>query len=128
ARALEEGQGDVFPGYTIADWLAMAKRCMAVGNNGRIHFDYDMKIADPIVEQADQPVVDLWPAIAALKDVPVALLRGELSDVLAPEVHQRMRAMLPRAEAVTVPGVGHAPMLDEVEAVAAIDRLLAQVA
>ncbi|MFM5885096.1 MAG: alpha/beta fold hydrolase [Novosphingobium sp.] len=128
ARALEETQGDVFAHYRLPDWLAMAKRCMAVGGNGRIHFDYDMKIAEPIVDAPpDQPAVDLWPAIAALGDVPTLLLRGENSDVLAPAVHQRMAGMLGRGEAVTVPGVGHAPMLDEPEAAAAIDRLLARV-
>ncbi|MFC0590523.1 alpha/beta fold hydrolase [Novosphingobium aquiterrae] len=128
ARALEEAQGDVFPDYDLPKWLAMAKRCMAVGGNGRIHFDYDMKIAEPIVDAPlDQPAVDMWPAIAALKDVPTLLLRGERSDVLAPSVHQRMAGLLDRGEAVTVPGVGHAPMLEEPEAMAAIDRLLARV-
>jgi pimeloyl-ACP methyl ester carboxylesterase len=127
ARALEETQGPAFPGYAIADWLAMAKRCMVLGSNERIHFDYDMKIAEPFAEPQGVAGVDLWPGIAALKDVPSLLLRGELSDVLAADVHARMAAMLPLAEAVTVPGVGHAPMLDEPEAVAGIDRLLARV-
>ena len=54
------------------------------------------------------------------------LLRGELSDVLSDKVHRRMTKVLPEAEAITVPGVGHAPMLDEPEAVAALDRLLAR--
>ena len=58
----------------------------------------------------------------------MALLRGELSDVLSPEVFARMARALPQAEAATVPGVGHAPMLDEAAAVSAIDRLLARVA
>lgn len=127
ARALEETQGPAFPGYAIADWLAMAKRCMVLGSNERIHFDYDMKIAEPFAQPQGVTGVDLWPGIAALKDVPSLLLRGELSDVLAGDVHARMAAMLPLAEAVTVPGVGHAPMLDEPEAVAGIDRLLARV-
>jgi pimeloyl-ACP methyl ester carboxylesterase len=34
---------------------------------------------------------------------------------------------LPNAELVTVPGIGHAPILDEPEAVAGIDRLLQRV-
>ncbi|MDE2436674.1 MAG: alpha/beta hydrolase [Sphingomonadales bacterium] len=127
ARALEESQTVAFPHYAIAEWLEMAKRCMAVGSNGRIHFDYDMKIAEPFAEPQGVSRVDLWPAITAIKDKPVLLLRGELSDVLAPAVHRRMAGMLPDADAVTVPGVGHAPMLDEPEAIAAIDRLLARV-
>jgi len=127
ARALEESQAGAFPHYQIADWLAMAKRCMVLGGNGRIHFDYDMKIAEPFAEPQGVTGVDMWPSIAGLKGKPVLLLRGELSDVLTAEVHARMAQMLPDAEAVTVAGVGHAPMLDEPEAVAAIDRLLARV-
>ena len=38
-----------------------------------------------------------------------------------------MASEIPDVEVVTVPGVGHAPDLDEPEAVAAIDRLLGRV-
>ncbi len=126
ARALEETQANAFPGYEITDWLAMAKRCMVVGSNGRIVFDYDMKIAEPLAQPGGEAGVDLWPALDGLTGKPVLLLRGELSDVLSDKVHRRMAKVLPEAEAVTVPGVGHAPMLDEPEAVAALDRLLAR--
>jgi len=127
ARALQEGQGDVFPDYQVADWLAMAKRCMVVGGNGRIVFDYDMKIAEPFSQPGGEAGVDLWPAFAALDGRPVTLLRGELSDILSPETLAKMAGLLSDCEAVTVPRVGHAPMLDEPAAVAAIDRLLARV-
>ncbi|MFM5922693.1 MAG: alpha/beta fold hydrolase [Novosphingobium sp.] len=127
ARALEEGQTGVCPDYAIADWLAMAKRCMVVGGNGRIVFDYDMKIAEPIAQAEGAAPVDMWPAFRALAGRPVLLLRGELSDVLAPGTFERMADALPDCDAVTVPHIGHAPMLDEPEAAAAIDRLLARV-
>ncbi|NCU12619.1 MAG: alpha/beta hydrolase [Sphingomonadaceae bacterium] len=127
ARALQEGQGDLFPDYEVADWLAMAKRCMVVGGNGRIVFDYDMKIAEPFSQPGGEAGVDLWPAFAALDGRPVTLLRGELSDILSPETLVKMAGMLSDCEAVTVPRVGHAPMLDEPAAMAAIDRLLARV-
>jgi pimeloyl-ACP methyl ester carboxylesterase len=127
ARALQETQRGAFPGYSITDWIAMAKRCMALGGNGRIHFDYDMKIAEPFAQPGGEAGADLWPAIAALRDKPVALVRGELSDILSARTLKRMTGMLDQGEAVTVKGVGHAPMLDEPEAMAAIDRLLARV-
>lgn len=125
ARALGELQGETFPDYGIGEWLATAKRCMTVTGNGRIHFDYDMKIAEPLGETPVE--VNLWPALAALEGRPVLLLRGELSDVLAERTLERMAEVLPEAEAVTVPRVGHAPALDEPVAVAALDRLLARV-
>ncbi len=127
ARSLEEAQGPVFPDYDIADWLAVAKRCMVVGGNGRIVFDYDMKIAEPFNQPGGEAGVDLWPAFAALDGRPVLLLRGALSDILSAENHRKMAGKLGDCEAVTVPRVGHAPMLDEPEAIAAIDRLLARV-
>ncbi len=127
ARALEEGQGPVFPNYAIADWLAMAKRCMVVGGNGRIVFDYDMKIAEPFGQPGGEAGVDLWPAFQALDGRPVTVLRGELSDILSPAILKKMAKSLKDCDAVTVPQVGHAPMLDEPAAIAAIDRLLARV-
>lgn len=126
ARALEETQGTAFPDFTVTDWLAMAKRCMAVGQNGRIHFDYDMKIAEPFAAPQGAVPPDLWAAIDSLKGKPALLLRGELSDVLSPDTHRRMAERLTGAEALVVPRVGHAPTLDEPVAAAAIDRLLAR--
>jgi len=128
ARALAESQGPTFPDASITDWLAMAKRCMVVGSNGRIHFDYDMKIAEPFAQADGASEVDMWPAFQALAGQPVALLRGALSDVLTTATFKKMAKLLPEAEAVTVPKVGHAPMLSEPAAVAAIDQLLARIA
>jgi pimeloyl-ACP methyl ester carboxylesterase len=129
ARAIEELQADAFPDFEIADWLTTAKRCMVLGSNGRIVFDYDMKIAEPFAQPGSEAGADLWPAFGALKGRPVTLLRGELSDILSAATLARMANALPEAEAeaVTVPRVGHAPTLAEPAAVAAIDRLLARV-
>ncbi len=128
ARALEESQKIAFPDYEISDWLVMAKKVMVVGGNGRIHFDYDMKIAEPFARPGGEAGVDMWPALDALKHCPALLLRGELSDVLSAATHTRMAQALPESEAVVIPRVGHAPTLDEPDAQAAILRLLARIA
>ena len=128
ARALEEAQSAIFPEFGIADWLRMSKRVMTLGQNGRIVFDYDMKIAEPFQKPGGEAGVDLWPAFEALADVPLLCLRGELSDLFSPAVMVRMGESAKQAELVTIPQVGHAPTLDEPEAVAAIDRLLARIA
>ena len=127
ARAVEETQGLAFPDYQASDWLAMAKRVMVLGGNGRIVFDYDMKIADAFGAPRSEPAPDLWPALLALHGKPVTLLRGELSDLLTEEALQQMAQRLPGTDAVTVARVGHAPMLDEPASVAALDRLLARI-
>jgi len=126
AQAIQEAQAAAFPDYQIAEWLAMAKRCMVVGGNGRIVFDYDMKIAEPLALSGGDTGMELWTAFEALKECPVTSLRGELSDLFTASTQARMAALHPDLEAVIVPRVGHAPMLDEPQASAAIDRLLAR--
>jgi pimeloyl-ACP methyl ester carboxylesterase len=127
ARALEETQGVAFPNFAMADWLAMAKRVMTMGQNGRVVFDYDMKIAEPFEQRGGEtPAPDMWPAFAALGPVPLLSLRGDLSDILSAATHAEMQQRL-QGDFVTLAGVGHAPTLDEPESRAAIDRLLARV-
>jgi pimeloyl-ACP methyl ester carboxylesterase len=126
ARALQEVHSAAHPGFAIEDWLAMAKRCMVVQQNGRIAFDYDMAIADPFREADGAVPPDLWPAFEALAGAPLLIVRGGKSDLLSPETLAEMLRRHPDAETVTIPEVGHAPTLDEPEAVAAIERLLAR--
>lgn len=125
ARALQETQGAIYPHYDIADWLRTAKRTMALGAGGRIAFDYDMKIAEPFAEaEGETAAVDLWPFFRAIGGRPLLVLRGETSDILSAQTAARMMAEAPEAELVTIADIGHAPTLDEPEALAAIDRLL----
>jgi len=126
ARALEETHGANFPDWGLEDWLAMAKRSLTLSSNGRVVFDYDMKIAEPFkaIDFDNQP--DLWPGYRALAGKPVAVVRGELSDLFSDATFERMGKEIEGVDLVTVPRVGHAPLLTEPEAVAAIDRLLAR--
>jgi pimeloyl-ACP methyl ester carboxylesterase len=137
ARSLEEVHGDSHPSFDTNDWIRMAKRSMTLCNNGRIAFDYDMKIAEPFNTPAAPGAddgndggdgeVDMWPALRALAGRPVLVLRGELSDILSAETMARMEREVDGLEAVTVPRTGHAPTLEEPAARAAIARLLARV-
>lgn len=128
ARALAEANGDVYPGYQIADWLVMAKRLYRLTASGRIVLDYDPKIAEPLKVPGNEAGPDMWRALERMAGAPVAVIRAERSDILSPAVAEQMVARLGDAMLVTVPAVGHAPTLEEDEAVAAIDRLLARVA
>lgn len=128
ARALEESQGHAFPDWQVDQWLVMAKRVMVLSSNGRIVFDYDMKIAEPFqtIDFTNQP--DFWPGLNALAAKPMLVLRGEISDLLSPETFSTMGKASSQVECVTLPNIGHAPTLDEPEVVAAILRLLAKIA
>jgi pimeloyl-ACP methyl ester carboxylesterase len=128
ARALAEANGDVYPDYGIEDWLRMAKRLYRLNSSGRIVLDYDMKIAEPFRVPGNEAGPDMWRALDGLGGKPVLVVRGERSDILSAATAEKMAERLPGCELVTVPGVGHAPTLDEPEAVAAIERLLAKIA
>ncbi len=59
--------------------------------------------------------------------MPCLLVHGVLSDVLTDEIVRKMQVAQPHMQVVRVAGVGHAPLLDEPEAVAAIDAFLSKV-
>jgi pimeloyl-ACP methyl ester carboxylesterase len=126
ARFFSEAQGDVFPGWELDQWLVFAKRLCKLSSAGRVVLDYDMRIAEPFKVQGGDTGTDLWTAFEGLSATPLLVVRGERSDLLTEGTLARMRAQMPLMESVTVPGVGHAPTLDEPEAVEAIDRLLAR--
>jgi pimeloyl-ACP methyl ester carboxylesterase len=128
ARGLRETMGGVYPDYALEDWLRLAKRLLAVGQNGRLAFDYDMKIAEPFREARGGRTEALWTAFGALAGRPVCVLRGELSDLLSAETLAEMARTVPGLDAVTVPRVGHVPTFEEPAAREALARLLAQVA
>lgn len=127
ARYFAEAQREVFPAWTLDQWLVFAKRICKLNSNGRIVFDYDMRIAEPFKLPGGATGFDLWGAFAGLKNVHSLVVRGALSDLLSAETVDRMTAENPAMESVIVPNVGHAPTLEEPEAVAAIDQLLARI-
>ena len=123
ARAIAETHAEAFPDYDHADWLVWARR-VCRETDGVIRFDYDMGIAEPFALPPPDPAFDLWPAFETLGGLPGLLVRGEYSDVLEAGTASEMVRRVPAMEMVTLPRIGHAPTLEEPEAVAAIDRLL----
>lgn len=127
AAYVRAGNGVVFPHYGDADWDRMARRTFRE-DGGRPVLDYDPDIAVPIrAADPSAPAPDLWPFFHALvAGKPALLVRGSTSDILSVEIAGRMRAAAPHLALAEVPGVGHAPMLDESEAFDAILALLAE--
>jgi pimeloyl-ACP methyl ester carboxylesterase len=110
-------------GYTHQDWVRMAHRTCRE-DNGEVCFDYDMAIATPFTGSEPTPQIDMWPLFRALADKPLLLIRGDRSDILSADAAARMQSEAPGMHIAVVHGVGHAPDLDEPEALAAIDAFL----
>jgi pimeloyl-ACP methyl ester carboxylesterase len=122
AETIANNVGRVPESYSHDDWLRMARR-VCREERGEIRFDYDMAIVVPF-EAAPAPTIDMWPLFATLAQKPLLVVRGEKSDLLSAEAAAKMQQAAPNAKFAVVPGVGHAPELDEPGALAAIDDFL----
>ena len=127
AAYVQRTNGAAFPHYGPADWDAFARRVFRQQPDGEIVLDYDPDISVPIRAAGAKALVpNLWPWFRRLaKKRPTLLIRGETSDLLSPAIAEKMRKAAPEMAFAEIPGVGHAPMLDEPEAKAAIFEFLA---
>jgi pimeloyl-ACP methyl ester carboxylesterase len=126
AGALRARLGARFPGLPDAKWESLARRWFDQGPDGLV-LNYDPRIRDAFEAQSRKEAVDLWPLFDTLAGVPLAVVRGANSDLLTPATVERMRERRPDLIVAEVPDRGHVPFLDEPEALAALDALLARV-
>ena len=117
------------PHYTDADWDAFARRVFRDGTEGSPVLDYDPDIAVPIRAAGAKALVpNLWPWFRRLaRKRPTLLIRGGTSDLLGADIAARMQKAAPEMRYAEIPGIGHAPMLDEPESKAAIFEFLRDV-
>ena len=120
--------GLAFPNATQDDWRAFARRIFRE-EAGRPVLDYDARISEAFAAyDPSLPQPDLWPLFQAFATArPLLLVRGGISDLIDEEIGERMRRTAPEMAYAEVPDVGHAPMLTEPEARAAMERFLAEV-
>lgn len=114
-----------YPKLDPAGWLRIARATFTEdARRGGVRLDYDLAIATGLRQQAKTPLPDLWPLFRGLRHVPVLALRGALSDILDTDTFVQMKREHAGLTAVTIPDVGHVPLLDEPAAEAAIDAYL----
>lgn len=118
-RTLEEGadllrrlSDSQFPAFTQEQWLKQAAGTWRE-ESGRLVLRYDpllMKTLETL--DLEVPLPDLWPLFEGLKPFPVLAIRGANSDLLSAATLKAMQEAHPRLKAITVPGQGHAPLLE----------------
>ena len=124
ADYLRHINGSAFPAFGAADWDRFARRTFREGDDGP-ELDYDAAISGVLAQPGW-----LTTFVARLlfrrlaRGRPTLLLRGELSDLITADTAARMAKAAPSLQTVVIPGVGHAPMLDEPVAVDAIAQFL----
>ena len=100
-------------------WIEEVNKHFVATEDG-LDITYDPRLRDAVESQGAQAAPDLWPFFDALDGLPLAVLRGENSDLFLPETLEKMQARRPDLLAATVTGRGHIPFLDEPEAVATL--------
>ena len=111
------------------EWRAFAQRVFKA-ENGLPRIDYDPALLHtfPSVEDITAGrIANLWEFFGKIEDLPVAVVRGEHSDLLSAATVAAMKQQNAGLDATTIPQRGHAPFLDEASAKEALVRWLARV-
>ncbi|MBV7408612.1 alpha/beta fold hydrolase [Maritimibacter sp. DP1N21-5] len=112
-----------FAGVPHARWREEVERNYIETPEG-LRINYDPALRDSFLASMAADTPDLWPLFDALAGKPLAVIRGENSDVLSAATLAEMQARRPDLIAAVVPDRAHIPFLDEPEAVDAITRWL----
>jgi len=114
-----------FPLWQAEDWARFARKLYQENAKGVPQLAHDPAIAQSLKVDPSAPPPDLWPSFQGLAQIPTLVLRGSTSDILDPGCVAEMQRRKPDIKVVEVPGVGHAPMLDEPVARQAVLEFLA---
>ena len=110
-RIQERLHGAQFTALDTEDWRVFA-RLTYRDMDGRPVSDYDPALASTLDGiEFDRPIPTLWDQFRSLGDIPVLAIRGENSDLLSAATLAEMGTAHPHFEAVSVPGMGHPPLL-----------------
>jgi pimeloyl-ACP methyl ester carboxylesterase len=101
-----------FPKLAPQDWMAFAQGTWRQ-HGSRLVPNYDPKLARTLQGADLQHLPTLWSHFDALARVPLMVIRGARSDMLASSTLQAMLSRRDELEVVVVPDQGHPPFLTE---------------
>ncbi|TDR93486.1 alpha/beta fold hydrolase [Enterovirga rhinocerotis] len=116
----------VMPGFDAVPDLRWAEEALRhyVETGDGLGLPYDPALRQSFDAAMAGPLPEAWPLFDACKGLPLALIHGTNSDVLAVTTADAMQARRPDMVRVELADRGHIPFLDEPEALAAIDLWL----
>jgi pimeloyl-ACP methyl ester carboxylesterase len=131
ARNFEEGAEILrwlfkaqFTNLAPQDWVAFAQRTWREGD-GTLVPSHDPKLARALGRLSLERLPRLWGQFNALARIPLMVIRGANSDMLARSTLNEMLARRDQLEVVVVPDQGHAPLLDEPKVIRRIAAFVA---
>jgi len=112
-----------FANVPASRWLEEAQRHYLETPAG-LRINYDPALRQAFMAAFEGPEVDLWPMFDTAQGLPLALIRGANSDLLARDTANEMQRRRPDMIRAEVPDRAHIPFLDEPEALTAIHAWL----
>jgi pimeloyl-ACP methyl ester carboxylesterase len=130
-RTFEEG-GEIlrwwfhaqYPKLAPQDWVAFAQRTWREGH-GTLVPSHDPKLERALRGYSLERLPTLWDQFDALARIPLMVIRGANSDMLASTTLNAMLARRGQLEVVVVPDQGHAPLLAEPKVIRRIAAFVA---
>jgi len=116
-----------YPDWPHSKWLRFAKCTYRDSGDGGLDIDLDRNVGVALREGLSGLQHDAWQLFDALRKIPALVLRGEASDILSAETLDKMCKRKADLRSVVVRDRGHAPNLDEAEAIDAIQKFLEEV-
>lgn len=113
-----------FPDWSESKWQEHTRKTYGQSYDGGFDIRLDRKVGIAAREGISSPLQDPWQLFDALLATPLLVIRGEISDILSAATLQKMQQRKPDLKAVIVKNRGHAPNLDEPEAIDAIQKFL----
>lgn len=120
-RYLKETWGPMVEALPEENVAELARYQVRLSDSGVYVWKMDPAVRKPVASPAPP---DPWEAYRGIR-CPVLVLRGATSDILSEAAALRMLKENSNARLVQVPGVGHAPLLTEPDAVKALEAFLA---
>ena len=127
AAAIEQARSVysiAFPDWNDEQWRLYTESTYRMLDDGRFDLNFDRNIGHAAREGVSGLDVDPWAMFDELASVPTLVIHGMLSDILTVPIIEKMRRRKPDLQVVSVPDRGHAPLLDEQEALDAITTFL----
>ena len=127
AEAIEQAKSVysiAFPDWSEEQWQAYTEATYRPLDDGRFDMNFDRNIGHAAREGVSGLDIDPWTMFNGLAAVPTLLIHGVLSDILTAPIIDKMHEQKPDLQVVPVRNRGHAPLLDEQEAVDAITTFL----
>lgn len=123
---MRAANGPYCPGLTEEDYSRLVRRAYRETADGEYLRDFDQLTNEEMARfKAERP--DFWTEYGRLSGLPMLVLKGANSDYLSDAVIERMLRENPAASVAIVRDRGHAPMLDEPDALSAVDAFLAAI-